>query len=157
MAGRQLLVNASPASLRMWSADASARTVAARDFAFGGEGDGGEAEGGDDGADRAWVAKLAALDELELVVEADIPILPASAKADRAVFGLPALVGGADAPEDDGQLRRAFRQAIMIWHPDVMMRRLMGRVAADAYDSVYERVTQNSMRVLEAAERLNVL
>ena len=67
----------------MWSADASARAVATRDFEFGDNGASVTGDTADTAGGRAdheaWLEKLAALDDLEVVVEADIPTLPAAA------------------------------------------------------------------------------
>jgi hypothetical protein len=75
------------------------------------------------------------LDQLEVVTESDVPLLPTapSIAVDLRILGLPARgEGGNVAQDDDSILRKAFRNAIMTWHPDVMMRRLTGRVRCPA-------------------------
>ena len=116
---------------------------------------------GDAAGDSNWREALERLDSLEVVTAEDIPRLPEAASADAAILGLPAEPQPGN-PKDDSAAaaaaaarKKAFRKAILTWHPDVMMRRLSGRLAADSYDDAHAIVTSNSIRVLEAAERLD--
>ena len=118
----------------------------------------GDADTGDDN----WRQALERLDGLEVVTAEDIPRLPEAVSADAAILGLPPQSQQAGSFEDDAAKaaaaaarKKAFRKAILTWHPAVMMRRLAGRLAADSYNDAHAIVTSNSIRVLEAAERLD--
>ncbi len=154
------LENATPRSLRTWSMDATGRAIDLRPtFArTDDEMAAGDADTGDDN----WRQALERLDGLEVVTAEDIPRLPEAVSADAAILGLPPQSQQAGSFEDDAAKaaaaaarKKAFRKAILTWHPDVMMRRLAGRLAADSYDDAHAIVTSNSIRVLEAAERLD--
>ena len=152
--GLLCLENVSVRSLRAWSADATARAIDLRPSAAEEE----HSAGGEDAGSAEWQAALRRLDELEVVTAEDIPKLPAAPEADAQILGLPSQPSAPkDAAEEAAAAaarKKAFRRAILTWHPDVMMRRLGGRLAADGYDAAYAVVTSNSIRVLEAAERL---
>lgn len=154
------LENASPRSLRAWSMDATGRAIDLRP-SFSRADDEMAAGDGDASGDNNWREALERLDSLEVVTAEDIPRLPEAASADNAILGLPAEPQPGN-PKDDAAAaaaaaarKKAFRKAILTWHPDVMMRRLAGRLAADSYDDAHAIVTSNSIRVLEAAERLD--
>ena len=150
--GLLCLENVSVRSLRAWSADATARASTS-----GQRSRGGAKRGQEDARSAEWQAALRRLDELE-VVTAEIYQAADSARGRRpdpraavAAIGAQGRGGGGGGC---GGAEEAFRRAILTWHPDVMMRRLGGRLAADGYDAAYAVVTSNSIRVLEAAERL---
>ena len=134
--------------------DATARAIDLRPSAAEEE----HSAGGEDVGSAEWQAALRRLDELEVVTAEDIPKLPTAPEADAQILGLPSQPSAPkDAAEEAAAAaarKKAFRRAILPWHPDVMMRRLGGRLAADGYDAAYAVVTSNSIRVLEAAERL---
>ena len=118
-----------------------------------------------------WQAKLDALQGLDVVGPEDVPTLPAPDSDAQAasILGIPlSLVrqtGSSNRSSPDAKtaaevaqakMRKAFRIAILAWHPDVLMRRLTPHLSAapQAYEKVYALVTANSIRVLQAAERL---
>jgi hypothetical protein len=93
-------------------------------------------------------------------LETATPETASGASADAQILGLPQ-PAKPDTLDEAGEAaaaaarKKAFRKAILTWHPDVMMRRLAGRLAADSYAEAHAIVTSNSIRVLEAAERLD--
>jgi hypothetical protein len=160
--GIACLENATARSLRAWSMDATGRAVDLRPT-FANDNDETAAGDRDAAGDSEWRAALERLDGLDVVTAEDIPRLPAAASADSEILGLPSpqrqpAAGTMDDAAEAAAAaarKKAFRKAILTWHPDVMMRRLAGRLAADSYDEAHAIVTSNSIRVLEAAERLD--
>lgn len=155
------LENATPRSLRAWSMDATGRAIDLRPTFSRADDEMGAGDGEADG-DINWRQALERLDGLEVVTAEDIPRLPEAVSADAAILGIPPQQPGGlqDAGTEAAAAaavarKKAFRKAILTWHPDVMMRRLAGRLAADSYEAAHAIVTSNSIRVLEAAERLD--